>query len=124
MAPVRFEAFVDPERQSLIGEDAVAGVLRPNQIRAQASGYPSVTSSQQYWKGYWKRARRSGLALARWTGEELRAMVADYFSMLEDELAGRPYSKTERRSLCARLCSARREPSNENTRTLVPSCKS
>jgi hypothetical protein len=40
MAPVRFEAFVDPLQRLLIAEDAVAGVLNPKQIRAQASGYP------------------------------------------------------------------------------------
>jgi hypothetical protein len=33
-----------------------------------------------------------------WTEEELQAIVADYFSMLQDELSGRPYSKTEHRN--------------------------
>ena len=33
-----------------------------------------------------------------WTDAELQAIVADYFSMLESELAGRPYSKTEHRN--------------------------
>lgn len=33
-----------------------------------------------------------------WTDDELRAIVSDYFSMLADEVAGRPYSKTAHRN--------------------------
>jgi hypothetical protein len=32
-----------------------------------------------------------------WTGQEVRLIVADYFSMLEKELLGKSYSKTEHR---------------------------
>jgi 5-methylcytosine-specific restriction enzyme A len=39
MVPVRFEAFVDPKKHFLIDEDSVARVLKPQQIRAPASGY-------------------------------------------------------------------------------------
>ena len=39
-----------------------------------------------------------------WTDEENDLIVADYFAMLADDLAGRPYSKTEhRRALMPRL---------------------
>ena len=34
---------------------------------------------------------------ADWSDEELDAIVADYFAMLDDELAGRPYVKAHRR---------------------------
>jgi hypothetical protein len=37
---------------------------------------------------------RSG---ADWSPEELKLIVDDYFSMLRDEQAGRPYSKTQHR---------------------------
>src|SRR5208283_3744888 len=40
MAPGRFEAFVDPDRQLLIDESAVAAVLRPNQIRGPRERLP------------------------------------------------------------------------------------
>jgi predicted HNH restriction endonuclease len=39
MVDVRFEAFVDPKQRFLIDEDSMARVLKPQQIRAQASGY-------------------------------------------------------------------------------------
>jgi len=39
-----------------------------------------------------------------WTDEENDRVVADYFAMLADDLAGRPYSKTQhRRALMPRL---------------------
>jgi hypothetical protein len=40
MAPIRFDAFVDPEKGMLIDEGSVTQILRPNQVRTQASGYP------------------------------------------------------------------------------------
>ncbi len=44
------------------------------------------------------------MARADWTDEQNDAIVADYFSMLRDELQGRTYNKTEhRRNLLARL---------------------
>lgn len=39
-----------------------------------------------------------------WSGEEVDAIVADYFSMLGSELAGRPYKKAHfRAALAARI---------------------
>jgi hypothetical protein len=99
MAPVRFEAFVDPERRLLIGEDAVASILRPNQIRAQASGYP-IEDEQSAALEELLATSPPALhgASGDWTDAELQGIVADYFAMLEDESSGRPYSKTEHRN--------------------------
>jgi hypothetical protein len=38
-----------------------------------------------------------------WTGDELDAIVADYFAMLECELTRRPYSKAEHRRVLVKL---------------------
>jgi hypothetical protein len=98
MAPVRFEAFVDPDRQLLIDESAVAAVLRPNQIRAQGSGYPIDDDQSQALEGLLASAPSEVDGGGDWTWMELQAIVSDYFLMLKDELAGRSYSKTEHRN--------------------------
>jgi hypothetical protein len=98
MAPVRFDAFVDPTERLLIGEDAVVSILRPAQLRAQASGYP-LDDEQS---AALQELLTAGAAIelggtGDWTQAELWAIVADYLAMLESELAGRAYSKTEHR---------------------------
>ena len=48
-----------------------------------------------------------------WTIEEVEAVVADYFSMLVGELAGKPYSKTDHRRHLLPLLQRRSEQSIE-----------
>jgi len=99
MAPVRFEALVDPKQYLLIGDEVVAEILRQSQIEAPASGYPldddqSNAFEQRFSKGQTVELGGTG----DWTPLELRAIVADYFAMLDAELAGQPYSKTAHRN--------------------------
>jgi hypothetical protein len=100
MAPVRFEAFVDPLQRLLIGEDAVTAVLRPSQIRAQASGYPIDDGQSDALEKLLTTDSPLELSVGggNWTEDEVTAIVGDYFAMLDDELAGRPYSKTAHRN--------------------------
>jgi hypothetical protein len=99
MAPSRFTAFVDPRQEMLIDEAAVAAILRPNQIRAQASGYPvDDEQSAALEKLFAERQSVEENSGSHWTKEELGLIVSDYFAMLEDELAGRAYSKTQHRN--------------------------
>ena len=104
MAPVRFGAFVDPRQGMLIGEDAVARVLKNTQINAPASGYPLDDSQSEQFDRLLGSDRLGAEAAevrqggSDWTQSELNAIVGDYFAMLVDELAGRPYSKTEHRN--------------------------
>jgi len=99
MAPVRFNAFVDPSQHLLIGEDAVARILRPNQLLSRASGYPlDDEQSAAFEKLLAARPTIEHGGAGDWTQAELRAIVADYFVMLESELASRAYSKTEHRN--------------------------
>ena len=56
-----------------------------------------------------------------WSREEVEATVADYFAMLEAELAGTRYDKTEHRRQLLPMLDARSEGSIEsNIRTSVP----
>jgi hypothetical protein len=99
MVPVRFEAFVDPLQNMLIGEDDVASVLRPTQMRAQASGYPMDDEQSSALEALLARGPAIDLAgSGDWTPTEVQATVEDYFSMLDEEVAGRRYSKTEHRN--------------------------
>ena len=55
-----------------------------------------------------------------WHGDELDAIVADYFDMLEADLAGQPYVKSEHsRALMARIGRII-GPSSSNTKTFQP----
>jgi hypothetical protein len=99
MAPVRFEAFVDPLERLLIDPDTVGNILRPAQIRAQASGYALDDEQSEALE----RALASGAAVelageGDWTPTEIEAVVADYFEMLDQELDGQAYSKSEHRA--------------------------
>jgi hypothetical protein len=99
MAPVRFEAFVDPLQNLLIGEDAVAGILRPTQLRAQASGYPMDDEQSAALEELLATSPAIELGgSGDWTPAEVQATVDDYFAMLNNEVAGRSYSKTEHRN--------------------------
>jgi hypothetical protein len=98
MAPVRFDTFVDPLQNLLIDEDALAGVLRPSQIRAQASGYPMEDEQSAALETLFRTGPSELGGKGDWTPAEVQAIVADYFAMLDDELGGRPYSKTEHRN--------------------------
>jgi len=74
MVNVRFESFVDPKKHFLIDEDSVARVLRPQQIRAQASGYKvddeqSAAFEKLLAKGDWTETERG--RNAAWTRDEL-----------------------------------------------------
>jgi hypothetical protein len=98
MVPVRFNAFVDPKQRLLIGDKAIGQILRTSQLRAQASGYPLDDTQDNALA----RAIAAGPPAelggsGDWTNAELRAIVADYFVMLDEELAGHPYSKTQHR---------------------------
>ncbi len=48
-----------------------------------------------------------------WTVEEVEATVADYIDMLQKELAGIPYRKTEHRNRLRRLLTGRNDPAVE-----------
>ena len=91
-------ALVDPKQSLLIGEDAVARILTPVQLRAQASGYPLKDEQSAAFEALLVTKPSVELGgTGEWIQAELQAIVADYFAMLENELAGRPYSKTEHR---------------------------
>ncbi len=49
----------------------------------------------------------------RWTDEENDLIVADYFAMLADDIAGQPYNKAEHRRALLPLLNARSEGSIE-----------
>jgi hypothetical protein len=99
MAPVRFDAFVDPNQRLLVGETAVGRILRSAQIRAQASGDPIDDEQSAALEELLSASPPIEMVGGgEWTEAELQAIVADYFSMLDDELAGRRYSKTEHRN--------------------------
>ncbi len=100
MAPVRFHAFVDPRQRLLIDEQSVGRILRATQLRAQASGYPLDDQQADALRQEIGAPVELG-GSGDWKASELQAIVADYFSMLDDELAGRPYSKMEHRE---KLC--------------------
>jgi len=109
MAPVRFDAFVDPNQRLLLGEEAVGRILRPAQIRAQASGDPIDDEQSAALEELLTTSPPIEVGGGGdWTEAELRAIVADYFTMLYDELAGRRYSKTEHRN--ALLATVHRSP--------------
>ena len=83
----------------LIDEDAVARVLRPEQIRTRSSGSPIDDEQSAALEALLATSPLVDAGGKRdWTTAELQAIVADYFSMLQDELAGRSYSKTEHRN--------------------------
>jgi hypothetical protein len=99
MVPVQFEALVDPKKQFLIDERSVRLILKPEQVRAQASGYPIDDAQSAAFEDLLLREQPhvgTG-ATGDWREPELSAIVADYFSMLKAELAGQSYSKTEHR---------------------------
>src|SRR5262249_43299302 len=92
MVPVRFNTFVDPKQRLIVGEPDTAHILRPTQIKAQASGYPLDPEQSSAFEEI--LAAGSSIELggsADWTEHEILAIVADYFSMLEAELAQRVY---------------------------------
>jgi len=99
MAPVRFTSFVDPKQKLLIDEKTISSVLKPNQLKAQASGYPLDDTQITALDGI--LASTPAIVLGGsgdWTPAEIDAIVADYFSMLDDELADHKYSKTDHRN--------------------------
>jgi len=108
MAPVRFDAFVDPKKQLLIGEAEVTRILRPTQIAAQASGYPLDDEQSSAFEEVLKKLPIDLAGTGDWNAAELNAIVSDYFSMLAKELAGAAYSKTEHRK--ALMASVHRSP--------------
>ena len=97
MAPVRFEAFVDPKEAFLIGEDVVSKILRASQIAAQASGYPLDDFQSDAFETASTQLAVAVAGLGDWTPSELKLIVADYSSMLRKELTHEAYSKTEHR---------------------------
>jgi hypothetical protein len=98
MVDVRFESLVDPTKHHLIDEQALRAVLRPTQVGARASGYPIEDEQSERLEELLLEQRPvSNSANGAWTEAELRATVADYFSMLKAELAGESYSKKEHR---------------------------
>jgi Domain of unknown function (DUF3883) len=104
MAPIRFNAFVDPKQQLLIDEKTVSTILRPNQLNAQASGYPLDDEQSDALDTVLASTPTTALGgSGDWTSAEIQAIVDDYFSMLDDELAGRPFSKAEHRNALRRI---------------------
>jgi hypothetical protein len=99
MAPVRFSTFVDPKQRLLLSEEIANKILRPAQMNAPASGYP--LDEEQAISLEAALASEPIVELGGsgdWTKSELRLIVGDYFSMLDDELNGRTYSKTDHRN--------------------------
>src|SRR5690606_15324599 len=88
-------------------------VMRARSGLVMAAFVSQMRSGRTCWRGLgWRLACLGGeLRLADeskigadWSDEELDAIVADYFAMLGDELAGRPYVKAHRRvALMARI---------------------
>jgi Domain of unknown function (DUF3883) len=98
MAPVRFTSFVDPKQELLIDEKTVTSILRPTQIDAQASGYPLDETQSNALDAALASTPIAVLGgSGDWTPAEIAAIVTDYFAMLDNEIAGRPYSKTVHR---------------------------
>ena len=57
------------------------------------------------------------MASGPWTDEENDLIVADYFAMLADDMAGRPYNKAQhRRSLMPLSCIAAQYPAGQRIR--------
>jgi putative restriction endonuclease len=76
MVPVRFEALVDPKQSLLIGEDAVARILTPVQLRAQASGYPLKDEQSAAFEALLVTKPSVELGgTGEWTQAELQAIV-------------------------------------------------
>jgi hypothetical protein len=104
MAPVRFSAFVDPKQQLLIDEKVLSAILRPKQLNAQASGYPLDEDQSNALDAALASTPITTLGgSGDWTPVEIQTIVADYFSMLDDELAGRSFSKTDHRNALREL---------------------
>ena len=81
MVPVRFEAFVDPEKGMVIGEEATRQILRGEQIAAQASGYPldeNQTTSLEKITNAWFQAK----TLEHSAGKEMALTLTDHQAML------------------------------------------
>jgi hypothetical protein len=97
MAPVRFDAFVDPKEQLLIGEAEITRILRPTQITAQSSGYPLDDEQSAALEAAMKNPPIELVGTGDWNAAELNAIVTDYFSMLAKQLADQTYSKAEHR---------------------------
>ena len=83
----------------------------------------SCASSASPWPaGATKRPRRGETAQKDWTEQEVRLIVADYFDMLEAELLGKPFKKSEhRKALAPKLRGGPRGRSSSSTRTSAAS---
>lgn len=101
MAPIRFEAIVDPNTQHIVSESETRRILSDSQIKARASGGPITEEQSSLFEQAAKIATTTSEAGRRidWTDSELSAIVTDYFSMLRKEVASIRYSKTEHRKM-------------------------
>ncbi|MFK0385190.1 DUF3883 domain-containing protein [Agrobacterium sp. NPDC090273] len=96
MVPVRFTRLVDPRGKLLISIRELASVLETSQIGAQASGNtikPEQSAALDALLPSDPREREG----TDWTEDEISALVTDYFAMLQKEVSGTAYSKTEHR---------------------------
>lgn len=108
MAPVRFDLFVDPKEQLLIGEVETVRILRATQVAAQASGYPLDDEQSDALEAALQNPPIKLAGGGDWTAAELNAIVSDYFAMLAKETVGEAYSKTAHRK--ALMTSIHRSP--------------
>jgi hypothetical protein len=98
LSPIRLTHLVDPRKEYLIGPEQTLAILRGTQWRTQASGITLDESQSAAFERLLEPTRGD------WTKEEIAAIVSDYFSMLDDEIAGIPYSKAaHRRALRQRV---------------------
>jgi hypothetical protein len=97
-SPIRFTRMVDPlAGRFLISPEQTANVLTKQQLGAPASGFRIQDERSAELEELLEGNLRgnTGSAWARW---EIVAIVDGYLSMLAEELAARPYSKTAHRN--------------------------
>lgn len=96
MVPVRFLRLVDPEKKLLIRHGELTGILEATQIATRSSGI-TLRDEQSHALEALLPADYREREGTDWSAEEVEALVADYFAMLQDEINARPYSKAEHR---------------------------
>ncbi|MCW5680015.1 MAG: DUF3883 domain-containing protein [Xanthobacteraceae bacterium] len=100
MAPVRFDAIVDPNTHYIVGETETRKILTDSQLKTRASGGLITDEQSNSFEQVAKPTTtipESGRR-ADWSEDELKAIVTDYFAMLQKEIAGDKYSKTQHRN--------------------------
>ena len=106
MVDVRFSRFTDPRNYSLIGESDVRRILPPNRLNSQSSGIsiePEIDDELERLSAAPTKVQSTSTEPAGedWTASEIQQIVTNYYAMLDREIAGQPYSKTEHRKAMA-----------------------